>query len=874
MAPSSPSSCPRCGARLAPRVTAETDALCPACLLSGALAVSGKGGDGEAVDFPRELGDYRLLGLLGTGGMGTVYEAEHLPTGRRVALKMLDQALDSAEMRRRFLREGRLAASVNHPHSLYVFGSEEIEDRPVITMEIAGSGTLEDHLKKRGPFPVAEAVDAILDVIAGLEAAYAQGVLHRDVKPSNCFVGPDGTVKVGDYGLSVSTMARDDSYATAAGTIMGTPAFAAPEQLRGDELDVRADLYSVGATLFTLLTGRTPFDGANAVQVVANAVNQPPKSITEFRDDVPAPLQKVIGRLLAKEPAGRYGSYPALRDALLPFSSREPEAASMMLRLAAGWLDFLLAFLVPYVALMLLVGGTELLVQPLVERSLFGAKYYLLLFGFGFLYFTLAEGIGGAGIGKRLKGLRVVRRDGRTPGLARAFVRIFIPIFSVEVVRMPVSMLFVKSYEMSGAEVAWFVILANVCGWVPGLLALGARPANGWATLWDRLSGTRVVVEPKGVTRPAAAATVTLAEETAPATFGPYEVHAAVTPDRWLVALDPLLRRPVWLLRREGDPPAEARRNVARVGRLRWLQKVERDDGVWDAYEAPPGGPLGSLPPPDSPVPWVVMRHRLHDVAAELWAGSRDGTLPSELSLDHLWITPTGAVILLDVPWPRSEHVAETIPVADLAGQQRFLDAIAGSVPRCGVPLHAVPVLRNLAEGRFEKLSFLVGTLQGILEKPATVGRAMRAASVFMLPLFVGILVYVGAYHGGEDVTFEDSWAYRVLWIGWTVLWCVALLQLPAILFRSTASLAIFRLAIVDAQGNRASIARFLLRWALVWLPLYLTLELVAAVLPRPVAVPVGLGAFGAWLACALYAVLQPNRGVHDRIAGTWVVRR
>ena len=114
-------------------------------------------------EFPCEFGGYRLLGLLGRGGMGTVYEAEQIATGRRVALKMLGQQLDSPDMRQRFLREGRLAAGINHPNSLYIFGSEEIEGFPVITMEIAGAGTLKDKLKKRGPLPVTEAVDAILE---------------------------------------------------------------------------------------------------------------------------------------------------------------------------------------------------------------------------------------------------------------------------------------------------------------------------------------------------------------------------------------------------------------------------------------------------------------------------------------------------------------------------------------------------------------------------------------------------------------------------------------------------------------------------------------------------------------------------------------
>ncbi len=268
--------CPRCGA---PIPAGATDQLCPACIMSGALKVPGdatismpKGQSAslsEPTEFPCEFGGYRLRGLLGRGGMGTVYDAEQITTARRVALKMLGHGLDSPEMRQRFLREGRLAAGVSHPNSLYVFGSEEIEGVPVITMEIAGSGTLKNELKKRGPLPTTEAVDAILDVIAGLEAAFASGVLHRDIKPSNCFVSPDGSVKIGDFGLSVSSLARDDSYTTATGAIMGTPAYASPEQLRGDELDVRADIYSVGATLFTLLTGLAPVEGKKAVEVVA-----------------------------------------------------------------------------------------------------------------------------------------------------------------------------------------------------------------------------------------------------------------------------------------------------------------------------------------------------------------------------------------------------------------------------------------------------------------------------------------------------------------------------------------------------------------------------------------------------------------------------
>ena len=379
------STCSRCGAAIP---AGAQEKMCPACLLSAAIDTAvdesvpvtpGRAPASRARPdkFPCEHGAYRLLGFLGRGGMGTVYEAEHVASGRRVALKMLDQELDSPELRRRFLREGRLAARVNHPNSLYIFGSEEIGGVPVITMEIAGGGTLQDELKRRGALPVVEAVDATLDVVSGLEAASASGVLHRDIKPSNCFITPEGSVKVGDFGISVSTLARTDTFVTAHGKVLGTPAYAAPEQLRGDAVDVRADIYSVGATLFTLLTDHAPFEGDNAVQVVAIAVNQKPKALSAFRGDAPPGLERVVARCLAKEPAERYTDYRALRDALLPFSSREAEPASMNLRASAGWIDYILAFLIPYIVLMLSIGPGRFHWEPLIERTLYSGRYYL-----------------------------------------------------------------------------------------------------------------------------------------------------------------------------------------------------------------------------------------------------------------------------------------------------------------------------------------------------------------------------------------------------------------------------------------------------------------------------------------------------------------
>ena len=877
--------CQRCGAVVP---ATSTEKLCPACLLSGALKPPGDqtetismapGGSLSLYgpsEFPCEFGGYRLLGLLGRGGMGAVYEAEQLTTGRRVALKMLGQQLDSPDMRQRFLREGRLAARVNHPNSLFIFGSEEIEGLPVITMEIAGSGTLKDKLKKRGPLPVAEAVDAVLDVISGLESACAGGVLHRDIKPSNCFVCPDGSVKVGDFGLSVSTLAKTDTFVTAHGKIMGTPAYASPEQLRGDDLDLRADIYSVGATLFTLLTDRAPFEGDNAVQVVANAVNQDPTPLTELREDVPLGLERVVARCLAKEPEGRYEDYMALRNALLPFCSKEPEPASMKVRVSAGWIDYLIAFLPPYVTLMLVVGGEDLLIRPFVERTLYSARYYLALLGFGFVYFSIVEGIWGAGLGKRLKGLRVVRTNGRPPGIGRALFRILIPFLCIEGVRIPFLMATIPATDINdvtGSHILLFIGACNVCPWIVVFLTLRARRENAFATVWDFASGTRVVVKPKGTVRPSIepAAGPEIPTEGADS-VGPYQILKEMVPREWIVATDPVLRRRVWLLRRTSSEPSMARRNVARSGRQRWLQTVEADEAAWDAFEATQGVPFSSLVEDGKRVPWSTLRHWLHDLASELWDATGDQTLPAELSPDHVWITVEGRAILLDEPWPDVGTSAERIPVGDVAGQQRFLDAVAACVESTSLPLHARPVLQNLENGKFEKLSFLTGILRGLLDRPAEVSRGIRAGSLFMLPLYVWIAVFVGYYH---DEQWNDSLGGIVI-VSALVVLGAALIQLLELPFRSTASHSIFRLAVVNAKGEPAAITHLLVRWAIVWLPLFLPVSFVALLIHRAegIAFISVLVLLLLWLGAAVYAVVHPHRGLHDRLAGTWVVRR
>ncbi|MBA7658306.1 hypothetical protein ES703_66256 [subsurface metagenome] len=439
---------------------------------------------------------------------------------------------------------------------------------------------------------------------------------------------------------------------------------------------------------------------------------------------------------------------------------------------------------------------------------------------------------------------------------------------------MPLMMAFISDADWTGLQTVLFVVAANICGWIPVLLILRARRENGFATVWDLASGTRVVVKPKGTVRPSIepAAQPEIPAEGADS-LGPYQIIKEMVPGRWIVATDPVLRRQVWLLRRNSLELSLARRNLSRYGRLRWLQKAETAEATWDAFEAIQGVPFSSLVEGGKRVPWSSLRHWLGDLASELWDATGDKTLPAELSLDHVWVTAQGHAVLLDEPWPGVKTCAECIPVGDLAGQQRFLNAVAACAESTSLPLHARGVLQNLEDGKFEKLSFLTGILRGLLDKPVEISRGIRAGSIFMLPLYVWIAVFVGYYH---DKQWNDALGGIII-SALVVLGAIALGQLLGLPFRSTVSHSIFRLAVVNAKGEPAAISHLLVRWAIVWLPLFFPMLFVALLIKRAEVTAAFIWALVLlllWISAAVYAVIVPNRGLHDRLAGTWVVRR
>jgi uncharacterized RDD family membrane protein YckC len=448
-----------------------------------------------------------------------------------------------------------------------VYGTEEIEGAPVITMELVPGSTLHERVKENGPMPVAEAVDAILQIIAGLEAAHTVGILHRDIKPSNCFIEPSGTVKIGDFGLSISTLSRGDSALTLAGSILGTPEFSSPEQLRGEELNVRSDIYSVGMTLYYLLTGTTAFRGENVVQLSGDHPRQIATSAARIETGHPEELSRIVLRCLAKQATERPASYDDLRRELYPFTSVAPTPATLALRFAGGAIDWFL--------LRLVFSILPLIVFSDISNLVGWAYVIALAVGFllNVLYYAVCEGRWGATPGKMLVGLRVGNLDRNAPGFSRAALRALIFLTPGGYL----AFLFMDG-PLAVSSVPLGLAIFIFSKLYPFLLAVTARRRNGFATITDLLTKTRVIqrsaYQPREslthVSEPIVAA------ESLPK-IGPYHVLTTLSSSEdgeLILAYDIKLLRRVWIRKSAPGTAAvpAALRDAARPGRLRWLQ--------------------------------------------------------------------------------------------------------------------------------------------------------------------------------------------------------------------------------------------------------------------------------------------------------------
>jgi serine/threonine protein kinase len=280
------------------------------------------------VDQPQPgsiLGHYKIVSRLGAGGMGVVYEAEDLKLGRHVAVKVLSGAAD-ADTLDRFWREARAASALNHPGICTVYEINEAEAQPFLVMELLNGQSL-DRLNDGHPVPPMQLIDLGVQIADALDAAHRKGILHRDVKPANIFVTESGQIKILDFGLArfeehisdatVATGLADKHLLTTPGSTLGTIAYMSPEQARGEVVDARADVFSLGVVLYEMATGRHPFEGTTTAIVFDKLLNYMPPAPNLINHDLPPEFENILSRALEKDRELRYQSAADLRADLL-----------------------------------------------------------------------------------------------------------------------------------------------------------------------------------------------------------------------------------------------------------------------------------------------------------------------------------------------------------------------------------------------------------------------------------------------------------------------------------------------------------------------------------------------------------------------------
>ncbi len=262
------------------------------------------------------IGDYEVLGVLGAGGMGKVYRVRHVISERVEAMKvLLPGLLAEPGLLERFLREIKIQASLDHANIAALHTAMHHGDSYLMIMEFVDGEPL-DRLISQQPLELAKAIDIIIQALSGLSYAHERGVVHRDIKPSNLLVSPTGQVKVTDFG--VARLSRDKGL-TATGSVIGSLYYMAPEQLQGGIADARSDLYSTGATLYEIVTGHRPHDGANEYQVMKGHLELSPTVPEELNPQVSPELSAVILKSLEKLPSHRYQNAREFQTALAPF---------------------------------------------------------------------------------------------------------------------------------------------------------------------------------------------------------------------------------------------------------------------------------------------------------------------------------------------------------------------------------------------------------------------------------------------------------------------------------------------------------------------------------------------------------------------------
>jgi hypothetical protein len=873
--------------------------------------------------------------------MGTVFEAEDEAQGRRVALKLISRGyVASDDAIRRFRQEGRLASAVTHPRCVFVLAVDEDAGRPYIVMELMPGTTLQTLVRERGPLPIAEAITKILDVVEGLQEVHKLGMIHRDVKPSNCFLDAEGRVKVGDFGLSKSLQGGEDL--TRTGSFIGSPLYASPEQIKRDPVDVRTDVYSLAATLYYLLVGHPPVKAKDAAEALARIVSESAPPLRRFRSEIPRALEAVVLRGLEREGDRRWRDLDEFRSALLPFVPSRLSYVGIGLRLLAFGFD--LGF---FLVLSWAMFGVAMISFSLdfwrtseffrANSAWYGWSERILWV----LYFWVLEGWWGASLGKRLLELRVCETStGGPPGMVRGALR---AITFYALTGVPADVFDVYVPAAHSLRQALGLLLSGVLVRILGFLTLTStmRSRSGFRGIHEWISGTRVVRLRRGrrpigsglhhlhLLRFRGPGREAIPLRTSVEQLGPYRIRGAVQQEdssEILLGEDSQLERSVWVVvrPRETPPLTEARRNLSRVGRPRWINAGEQVDRRWDAFIAPTGLPLPDYVGPAG-LSWADALPILQDLADELDFAVSDGTLPAILTLDRIWIRTDGRAQLIDVltedqlsedrsfdrnPEPETNHLSadpETTDMAECRAIAFLRDAARlalegsrsrtvhppdpgrdGLQPRrepaqtasrrieAAVPEHARILLDRLAGLRRPTgtLSDLRQELEAAGEQPVQVSRIRRVVhlAVHGFFLFPGLMVMfllsypetrVGPFLGSARTVA----AVPLLWILWSLLTWGGL------------SAPLVGIALVDSRGRPVRRLACALRSALVWLPL--AAVLIASLWAQDFWTDQPWIGWTLWAAGIMLlvvdttiALLFPDRGPHDVLSGTTLVPR
>ena len=344
-----------------------------------------------------EVAGYRILEPLGRGGTSVVYRAEHVRLGRPAALKLLTAALGEADFRERFLRESKLAASLDHPGIVPVYDAGEEDGLLYIAMACVEGSDLKTLLVREGKLPPRRALRIVGQIAAALDTAHARGLVHRDVKPANVLVGPDDRAYLSDFGV-VKELASNGT--TRTGGFVGTIEYSAPEQIEGGEVDARTDVYALACVLYECLVGTSPFHRSSDVATLNAHLHASPPKLTKAAPDLPDGLEPVLAKALSKSPLDRYatcGEFVA--EARAATAERRVSRGRLLVSLALLVLAAVLGAAAAAVVTLLASGGTttrtrtvtvvaqpppppvaldDLLLQSTDGRTLNDAAFYLM----------------------------------------------------------------------------------------------------------------------------------------------------------------------------------------------------------------------------------------------------------------------------------------------------------------------------------------------------------------------------------------------------------------------------------------------------------------------------------------------------------------